>query len=102
MHVACIRIFNDVFLFPCAGSDEDDDGAAVLEFENALNFWREYIIESELSEKHPEHVASLDTFKRVLQPFLDQGKIRFTGCKGFALNLFDRMIYLMHDKQSKY
>ena len=33
-----------VFLFPCAGSDEDDDGAAVLEFENALNFWREYII----------------------------------------------------------
>jgi len=74
--------FQTVFAFAGPGSLEDDDGACVLEFENALNFWREYIIESELSEKHPDHVASVDTFKRVLQPFLDQGKIRFTGCKG--------------------
>jgi len=63
------------------GNDEED-GAGVIEFENAKNFWREYMTESELEEKDPERLAGLSTFKRVLKPFLDNGKIRFTSCKG--------------------
>jgi hypothetical protein len=61
---------------------DEEDGAGVIEFENALNFWREYKVESELQEKEPEKVASLDTFKRALRPFVKDKKIRFTGCKG--------------------
>ena len=62
--------------------DDEEDGAGVIEFENAKIFWREYMTESELEEKDPERLAGLSTFKRVLKPFLDNGKIRFTGCKG--------------------
>jgi len=49
--------------------------------------------ESELEEKDPERLAGLSTFKRVLKPFLDNGKIRFTGCKGEL-----KLIYITSDK----
>ena len=83
---------NFFFKFRFAGSKstglDEEDGAGVIEFENALNFWREYKVESELQEKEPEKVASLDTFKRALKPFVQSKKIRFTGCKGYNLPFF--------------
>jgi len=78
-----------------SSQNEDEDGAGVLEFENALNFWREYIVEAELDEKPSDRIASLDTFKRVLRPFLKEGRIRFTGCKGsIILDHFSLLIII--------
>jgi len=80
-----VKLIKKIFIVSGNSSTgvDEEDGAGVLEFENALNFWREYVIESELEEKAPERLAGLDTFKRILEPFVKDGKIRFTGCKGF-------------------
>ena len=92
-----LKLINLIFLVSGNSSTgiDEEDGAGVLEFENALNFWREYVIESELEEKSPDRLAGLDTFKRILEPFVKDGKIRFTGCKGLKSLNFLRLSSLI-------
>ena len=52
--------FSSLFCFVGSKSTglDEEDGAGVIEFENALNFWREYKVESELPWIHSNELSS--------------------------------------------